>query len=129
MKNPTINQLLNTADEKLFWAEDEFNKPTTDIVGMCVCLNVKEVMSNYLQAFSIYNDKPEHSIITLNDLLEECVSLDKDFENIDLSVFMCKNENVENESRYCIAHDKTKECLAIARMTREIVIKKLNKVD
>ncbi len=125
MENPTINQMLNEADEKLFWAEDEFNKPAADIVGMCVCLNVKDVMNNYLKAFVSAKNLPPIEHPSLNDLLDECIDFDKDFKKIDLNLFMCKSEIIENNSKYCMSHEKTKECLEVARMTRDMVMNKI----
>src|ERR1035438_7091887 len=114
MDSSTITKLLNDADEKLFWAEDEFNRPTEDVVAMCVCLNVKDVMSNYLKAFTVFNHVNLISPYSLNDLLKECIRMDANFQKIDLSIFMCKNEIIENNSRYCMTHEKTKECLEVA---------------
>jgi len=125
MNTPTITKMLNDADEKLFWAEDEFNRPTEDVVAMCVCLNVKDVMSNYLRAYTFYNHITPLPPNSLNDLLNECIRMDKDFQKIDLSIFMCKNEIIENNNRYCMTHKQTKECLEVARMTRDMVMNKI----
>lgn len=126
MENTTITKLLNEADKKLQRAEKEYNRPLEDVVELSVCLSVKEALSNYLKAFLLYyNIQPDASGAPA-ELLNQCISVNEKFTEIDLSPVNCKNQNPENHGRYCLSHDKTQECFAVAKKAKEMVMDKIN---
>ena len=93
---------------KLNMAKEELFKPAEDLVGYSVCKNSQFAIGNYLKGFltkhSVKLDKEE----TIENLLQKCIEIDKDFQKIDLKAISCKGKAID--SRYCSEINTVSAC-------------------
>lgn len=111
MKTKT-NKLFDNAIEKLNEASEELFRPEEDVVTYSVCKNAQYAIENFLKGFLVNNGIDPSNIKTINELYEQCKTINKKFENIDLSDFSCKSKEID--SRYCNELKKVSNCFDIA---------------
>jgi HEPN domain-containing protein len=105
-------KLFDEAVEKLHEANEELFRPEEDVVSYAVCKNAQFAIENYLKGFLLNNDKDPSNYKTIESLYEQCKSINKKFEEIDLSNFSCKSHKID--SRYCSEVSKVSNCFDIA---------------
>ena len=111
MENESSKYFLNAA-QKLNQANKELFKPEEDIVTYLVCKNSQYAIENYLKGYLLKNgvNPTEHK--TINSLYEQCIIINENFKNVDLTEFKCKAHNLD--SRFCNEVSKVNNCFDIA---------------
>lgn len=127
--NDIINSVKQTIIE-LESVEEELNRPLEDVVTLSACFNVRHSMMSllnlYLQNHSITNQDAK----SLEDLLTQCIQLDKQFADIDITRIECKeHHNAVCTSQYCLSTEKITDCLLVANQLKGLIIDKLNIKD
>lgn len=93
------NKLFDDAIEKLNEASEELFRPEEDVVTFAVCKNAQLAIENYLKGFLLNHDIDPSDFKTVESLYKRCRSINNKFQEIDLSNFKCKVD--ELESRFC----------------------------
>lgn len=106
------DKLFEDAIEKLNEANEELYRPDEDVVAYKVCKNAQYAIENYLKGFLTQNGIDPSNYKTINSLYEQCIEINKDFKNVDLSDFECKSYNMD--SRYCNEVSKVSNCFEAA---------------
>lgn len=106
------NKLFEEAIEKLNEANEELFRPEEDIVTFMVCKNSQFAVENFLKGFLLQNGINPDKYRTIDSLYEQCKSINKNFEKVDLSEFDCKSYEVG--SRYCNEVSKVSGCFNMA---------------
>lgn len=106
------NKLFTDASKKLNEANKELFKPKEDLVTYMVCKNAQFAVENYLKGFLLQNGVNPSKYKTVESLYEQCIQLNKKFEEVDLSDFNCKSHDLD--SRYCNEVSKVNNCFDIA---------------
>ncbi|MBT8384424.1 MAG: HEPN domain-containing protein [Bacteroidia bacterium] len=106
------NKLFTDASKKLNEANKELFKPKEDLVTYMVCKNAQFAVENYLKGFLLQNGVNPAKYKTVESLYEQCIKLNKKFEEVDLSDFNCKSHDLD--SRYCNEVSKVSNCFDIA---------------
>lgn len=106
------NKLFTDASKKLNEANKELFKPKEDLVTYMVCKNAQFAIENYLKGFLLQNGVNPAKYKTVESLYQQCIKLNKKFEEIDLSDFNCKSHDLD--SRYCNEVSKVSNCFDIA---------------
>jgi len=93
-----------------------------------ICFHAQQAVEKYLKAFLIFHQVEFRKTHDISDLLELCISIDKDFETLrDMKIEKLTYYAVE--SRYPGFYEPdledTQEAVLIAEKVRESVIKKL----
>ncbi len=104
--------LFEEAQKKIEQANDELFKPEEDVVSYLVCKNAQIAIENYLKGYLFKNGIDPSSYKTIDSLYQECKSLNKNFEKVDLSNFTCKYE--QHTTRDCNEISKVGDCFEIA---------------
>lgn len=107
-----VNKLFDEAIEKLNKAREELFRPEEDLVSFSVCKNSQYAIENFLTGYLLQNGIDPSRYKTIDSLFEECKTINKKFEEIDLCDIECKNHNID--SRYCIDASKVCSCFNIA---------------
>ncbi len=128
MKNEKIQQMLTEANKEYSIAMNELHRPAEDTVQMAVCLSVKDILANYLQAYLLYKDIEPQAGISISQLLKQCKTVDEDFRNINLQPVICRAETVEVKEMYCLSSGRIKKCFDAAHSVRELVMGKIMKM-
>jgi len=110
--NDKAHKLFDDAIEKLNEANDELFRPEEDIVSFVVCKNSQFAIENFLKGFLLKNGIDPSNFKTIDSLYEQCKSINKNFEKVNLSDFDCKSHNLD--SRYCNEVSKVSNCFDIA---------------
>jgi len=109
------------ANEQMRSANDELYKPQEDVVTFKVCKNSLFAIENYLKGFISqrgYNtDKNE----SLDQLMERCRLLDKNFNKIDLNTIDCSSNPDHN--RFCESINKVNSCFQTADQLQNFFIR------
>jgi HEPN domain-containing protein len=106
------NKLFTDASKKLNEANKELFKPKEDLVTYMVCKNAQFAVENYLKGFLLQNGLNPDKYKTVESLYQQCIKLNKKFEEVDLSDFNCKSHDLD--SRYCNEVSKVSNCFDIA---------------
>jgi len=106
------NKLFDDAVEKLNVAREELFRPEEDLVCFSVCKNSQYAIESFLMGYLLQNGIDPSSYKTIDSLYEECKTINKKFEEIDLCDFECKYHNID--SRYCIDGSKVSSCFNAA---------------
>ena len=106
------NKLFDDAIEKLNEAKKELFRPEEDLVSYSVCKNSQYAIENFLTGYLLQNGIDPSNYKTIDSLYEECKTINKKFEEVDLSGFECKNHKID--SGYCIEASKACNCFNIA---------------
>ena len=107
------NKLFEDAVVKLNEAKEELLRPEEDLVSYLICKNAQFAIENFLKGYLLQNGIDPGSSNTIDSLYKECITLDKNFEKIDLSNFECKLSH-EIDSEYCNETLKVSSCINIA---------------
>lgn len=110
--NDKANKLFDDAIGKLNEANEELFRPEEDIVSFVVCKNSQFAIENFLKGFLLKNGIDPSNFKTIDSLFEQCKSINKNFEKVNLSDFDCKSHNLD--SRYCNEVSKVSNCFDIA---------------
>jgi HEPN domain-containing protein len=103
---------FNEAIKKVNEANEELCRPEEDVVTYSVCKNAQFAIENYLRGFLLNNDVDPSSCNTIDSLYNECKTINKKFEEIDLTDFSCKSHEIG--SKYCNQVTKVSNCFNIA---------------
>ncbi len=93
-------KIILSAQDRLNEAKQELLRPKEDIVSFLVCKNSQYAIENYLKGYLIKNGVDiEDCCSSVENLYNQCLVINKNFENVNLSDFLCKGENLDN--RFC----------------------------
>jgi len=106
------NAFFKEATKNLSFAKEELLKPAEDIVSYSVCKNSQFAIENYLKGFLVKNNIDFDVNANIEGLYNKCLSVDKQFEDIDLSAIGCKNQAID--SRYCSEINSVSACFDVA---------------
>lgn len=126
MVKSKIKNSLKKAVTELKIAEGEINRPNEDVVTLSVCLTARQSMSAMMQIFLLSNSINHSNGQSLFNLLNQCKTIDKQFESIDLSKMMCKGLNAtECQNKYCLSIQNVSDCITTANQLKKLVMNKL----
>ncbi len=128
MKREYILRWLQRAESDLKVAKHmlEIDEPPTD----AVCFHCQQAIEKYLKAFLTFQNVRVKKIHDLEALLNLCIEIDKEFENLDkekissLSFFAV--EVRYPDEFYIPTIEEARENLEIALKVKEFILKKLN---
>ncbi len=112
MTDNTANKLFDEAIEKLNESNKELFKPEEDVVSYLVCKNAQLAIEYFLKGFLLQNGIDPGKFKTTGRLYEQCKSINKNFNEINLSDFECKSYDIN--SRHCDEVSKVRSCNRIA---------------
>ncbi len=104
--------LLKEAVKKIGEANEELCRPQEDVVSIMVCKKAQRATENFLRGFLLQNGKEPGIEKTLDELLNQCVAINPNFEKVDLSHFDCRS--VKLDSRQCNEVSKVSGCFVNA---------------
>ncbi|SDX26239.1 HEPN domain-containing protein [Lutibacter oricola] len=96
------------ANKKLNLAKEELFKPSENLLSYSVCKNSQFAIENYLKGFLIKNGVKLEKEETIENLMQKCIEVDKDFQKIDLTAISCKGSKID--SRYCAEIETVSAC-------------------
>lgn len=108
---------LEFADDYYTEALNELNRPAEDVVPFMVCQSARKSVSHYLMGFLLEHGGVFKAGESLEDLLEKCLELDPEFENLDLSMF-----EFGKDFEYSAGFKRMNRCMKQAYHTRELVL-------
>ncbi len=100
------------ATKNLQLAKNELFKPSEDIVTYSICKNAQFAIENYLKGFLINNEVEITKNETIATLYNKCITIDKNFKNIDINTIGCKDHAID--SRYCSEINSVSACFDTA---------------
>ncbi len=106
------NELFDDAVEKLNEANEELFRPKEDVVSYVVCKNAQYAIENFLKGSLLKNGIDPSNYKTIESLYKQCKTINKNFEEINLSDFDCKSHKLD--SRYCNEISKVSNCFDVA---------------
>lgn len=101
-----------SAQVKLDEAKKELFRPEEDIVSYLVCKNSQFAIENYLKGYLLKNGVDIEDCTTIDNLYDQCLVINKNFEKVDLSDFQCKGHNLD--SRFCTEIPTVTNCFDTA---------------
>lgn len=111
MENNVI-RTLDQAIKRLENAREELERPEEDVVSFLVCKNAQYAIENFLKAYLLQNDIDPAEFTTVESLYKKCLSLNKNFADIDLTGLNCKAKDMEKH--YCDDISKVSTCYKMA---------------
>ena len=108
----TADKLFQEAIQKLREANDELCRPEEDVVRSLVCSNAHIAIEKYLTGFLLLNSINPGEDKTIDDLYEQCKTINKHFEDVNLSGFECNAH--KEESRFHNDPSELTRCFDIA---------------
>lgn len=102
------NDYFKAASNKLQEANEELLRPKEDVVSYVVCKNSQNAIEDYLKGYLLKNGVNPDKFKTIDNLYNECKSLDKRFEKVNLSGITCKSQ--DTNSTYCVEVSKVSNC-------------------
>ena len=112
-------KLLEQADQFLNSALEESQRSESDSVTHTICMKSRKSSANYMMCFLFEHNKNPEQPITLERLLEQCIELNPNFKQVDLSVMGCRHK--PGEEAYCLGVDDVGKCLNVAKELKSIV--------
>ncbi|MBC2837892.1 HEPN domain-containing protein [Robiginitalea sp. SC105] len=106
------NVLFKEGLRKLREANDELSRPEEDVVTALVCSNSHAAIENYLKGFLMLHAVKPAEDASIENLYEQCKSLNRQFEEVHLSGFECTAH--KEESRFCQESSRYSRCFDIA---------------
>lgn len=106
--NQRAKVFISQGQRNLNLAKNELLKPQQDVLLYSVCKNAQFSIENYLKGFLINHDVLIEHDMSLEDLLEECITIDSRFERVDLNDITCKSHKID--SRYCTDYETVCKC-------------------
>ena len=108
----TADKLFQEAIQKLREANDELCRPEEDVVRSLVCSNAHIAIEKYLTGFLLLNSINPGEDKTIDDLYEQCKTINRHFEEVNLSGFECNAH--KEESRFHNDPSELTRCFDIA---------------
>ena len=108
----TADKLFQEAIQKLREANDELCRPEEDVVRSLVCSNAHIAIEKYLTGVLLLNSINPGEDKTIDDLYEQCKTINKHFEEVNLSGFECNAH--KEESRFHNDPSELTRCFDIA---------------
>lgn len=112
MMEDRANELFEDAIKKLNEADQELCRPEEDVVSFSVCKKAQFAVENYLKGFLLQNGVDISNYNSIDVLYDQCRAVNKNFEKIDLSSFICKSH--ELDSSHCNGLSKVSSCFDTA---------------
>lgn len=112
--------LFSQANEMLIIAEREKDRASEDVVTHLICKNSRHALSKFLAGFIIQRQIPLHYPSSLDNLLDQCKSLDARFENLDLTKMHCRFE--KEDRNYCLEMEQVDACIKMAQQARDLIM-------
>jgi HEPN domain-containing protein len=106
------NRFFEIAVEKMKEANRELYRPEEDVVSYLVCKNAQNAVQNYLRGYLLRSGIETKKEDSLDFLYKQCVNLNKNFHEVDLTGFNCQHG--DKNLRYCAGADKVSRCFEIA---------------
>ena len=106
--NQRSKVFISQGQRNLNLAKNELLKPQQDVLLYSVCKNAQFSIENYLKGYLMNHDVTIDNDMTLEDLLQECISIDSRFEKVDLNDLQCKSNKID--SRYCTDYETVCKC-------------------
>ncbi|TVZ27510.1 HEPN domain-containing protein [Gillisia sp. Hel_I_86] len=106
------NRLFDDGREKLNEANNELYKPKEDVVSYLVCKNAQHVIENYLKGFLLQKGIDPTNYKTIDSLYQQCKTINKNFEKVELSHMECNSEL--RNSKSCNEVSKVSKCFEAA---------------
>lgn len=104
----TLDQAIKRLDE----AREELQRPEEDVVAFLVCKNAQYAIENFLKAYLLKNEIDPTEYKTVEDLYKKCVSINKNFDAVDLIGFNCKARDMDKS--HCTDIPKVSKCYKMA---------------
>ncbi len=120
MNKNKAQQLLLEARKNLEFARYEMGRAEEDVVTYLVCHAVRKATGQMLNGFLMLNGESD-SKEPMDRLLKKCRSYDRNFANIDLSVFDCKSLSLDESDCHCTDLKKVSDCLHVATKIEQLV--------
>ena len=135
MVSKQINDLLESADNKLFFAEKELTRPFEDSVTFAVCHSSNHAIREYLISIIAFNfslQYPGEEVIqdvikkienqNIEFLIKYASKLDQRIADLEISHVACSGLAKEFQSdMYCIEVASVNKCAGTARELADIV--------
>jgi HEPN domain-containing protein len=123
MKNQISENLFVRAEHMLSNAEEELQRSEGDVVVPAVCYHTRKTIYNYLEGYLIRHMHAPKEPISLKSLLNQCVDINPEFKNINLSSFECKHDEKVDPTAYCLSVSKVKSCFNIAQEVQALIMR------
>lgn len=121
-----IKNSLKQAISNLKVAENELNRPVADVVTLSLCLTARQSIYSLLQVFLLSKDTKFGTGKSLDFLFNQCKTIDKQFDSINMSKILCNDLNQkECEKEYCLSAHKVTDCISVANQIKFLVLNKL----
>jgi hypothetical protein len=120
MQSPKFDTIARKADYLFQPTATESDRFEDDFVAYEACKDSRESIRSYFLSFLLKNHIKPKASITLANLYEQCKVIDKKFEPIDLSCFLCRHDS--EHDNYCLGIDKVNPCMKVAEQTRKVVL-------
>ena len=126
MLSNEIRNALKQAITELRIAEFELNRPNEDVVTLSVCYSARQSTNTMLRLFLLAKDINHNEGKSLKELLSQCVKIDKEFSDVDITNVTCNELNHDEcDGKYCLTIDKVNECVSVANKFKTLVLGKL----
>ena len=126
MLTTEIKSSLKQAVADLKIAEYELNRPNEDVVVLSVCLTARQSMGALMRLFLLSRSIDHNEGKSLANLLNQCKTVDKQFESINLNKIFCNDLSAsECENEYCLSTENVSNCIAVAAQLKSLVLNKL----
>ena len=109
------------ANEQMRNANDELYKPQEDVVTFKVCKNSLFAIENYLKGFISQRGYNTNKNESLDQLMERCRLLDKNFRKVDVNLIDCSSNPDHN--RFCEDINKVNSCFEAADQLQNFFIR------
>ena len=119
MEITKIQNLIKEADQLINTADDEMNRAEEDVVTHLVCHTSRKALSNYMRAYLLQNKVDMGETASLENLLIECKTFSKEFDQVDLSQVHCRFDHDDNE--FCLSIDQVDYCRTVASKVKSIL--------
>lgn len=121
MRELNAIKLLQRGTAQLEFANEEVNRPSEDVVSLCICSQAKSSIADLLSSFLLMKGIDFTHADTLEQLRKKCSDVDDDFSVLDFTGMDCHPTKIPNESHYCFGIERVKECLRIANEVKKLV--------
>jgi len=121
MEKARVEQLLTQADSALDLAAEEQMRPEEDVVPFSVCHNSRISIRMYFMSYLIKNGVEPIANGSMNDLLNQCAVIDKNFSKLKVSEIECASSKAINNTEYCLSVNKVSGCFSAALAVKALV--------
>lgn len=126
----TTNEIINSLKQTLIElrnVEDELNRPLEDVVTLSACYNVRQSMMTMMYLYLHSNSIKNQEGSSLEELLARCISVNKQFADVDLTKILCKeHDHAACTSQYCLTTEKVTHCLIVANQIKGLILDNMN---